>query len=53
VNSFIQTDIFEKITDPHVSEMISLCQMKKHFKPFINDILKPLIYEMIDRIDNT
>lgn len=53
INSFIQADIFEKIAEPVVSEMITLSAMKKHFKPFIDDILKPLIFEMIDRIDNS
>ncbi len=27
--------------------------MKKQFKPFIDEILKPMIFEMIERIDNS
>ena len=53
INSFIQADIFEKIAEPIVSEMITLSEMKKQFIPFINEILKPLIFEMIERIDNS
>jgi len=53
INSFIQADIFEKIAEPIVSQMITLSAMKKQFKPFIDEILKPLIFEMIERIDNS
>lgn len=50
-NSFIQADIFEKLAEPLVSKLITLNSLGTHFKPFIEDCVKPLIFEMLDRID--
>ena len=51
-NSFIQADIFEKLADPLVSKLITLNSIgTANFKRFVQDSVKPLIFEMLDRID--
>lgn len=50
-NSFIQADIFEKLADPLVSKLITLNSIGANYKPFVEDCVKPLIFEMLDRID--
>jgi len=31
--------------------LITLDSLKEHFKPFVEDTVKPLMFEMLDRID--
>lgn len=50
-NCFIQADIFEQLAEPIISKLITLDSLKEHFKPFVEDIVKPLMFEMLDRID--
>lgn len=50
--SFIQTDIFEQLAEPLVAELVALNSLAPFFTSFIDDSLKPLVFEMLDRINN-
>ena len=50
--AFLQSDTFELLAEPLVAELVTLCSLDKHFTPFIEDIVKPLVFEMVDRINN-
>jgi len=50
--AFIQTDIFEQLSEPLVSELVGLHSLDNHFFPFIESTLKPLVFEMLERINN-
>eukprot|EP00347_Sterkiella_histriomuscorum_P023758 403333488 len=49
--AFIQNDSFEKLSDP-LSNLVALEQLGKHYLPFIEDTLKPTIFEAVERINN-
>jgi len=50
--AFIQGDIFELLAEPLVAELVALSSLGKHFSPFVEDTVKPLVFEMVDRINN-
>lgn len=50
--AFIQGDIFEQLAEPLVAELVTLKSLGEHFVPFIDDIVKPLVFEMNERINN-
>lgn len=50
--AFIQTDIFEQLSEPLVAELVRLSSLGPYFTGFIDDSLKPLVFEMLDRINN-
>lgn len=50
--AFIQTDIFELLSEPLVAELVGLNSLGSHFTTFIDESLKPLVFEMLDRINN-
>ena len=43
-NQFIQADIFEQLAEPLIVKLITLNALKEHFKPFIENTVKPLIF---------
>jgi len=50
--AFIQSDTFEMLAEPLVAELVTLSSMDQHFTPFVDDVVKPLVFEMVDRINN-
>lgn len=50
--AFIQGDIFEQLAEPLVAELVTLNSLGDHFNSFIEDTVKPLVFEMNDRINN-
>lgn len=50
--AFIQGDIFEQLAEPLVAELVTLNSLGEHFTPFIEETVKPLVFEMDDRINN-
>lgn len=50
--AFIQSDIFESLAEPLVAELVTLQSLGDKFAPFIEETVKPLVFEMDDRINN-
>ena len=50
--AFIQGDTFELLAEPLVAELVTLHSLGEHFVPFIDDTVKPLVFEMNERINN-
>jgi hypothetical protein len=50
--AFIQADIFEEFAEPFVAELITLVGLDTHFDSYVENTLKPLVFEMMDRINN-
>ena len=50
--AFIQTDIYEVLAEPLVAELVTLQSLGNNYAPFIEETVKPLVFEMNDRINN-
>lgn len=49
--AFIQNDSFEKLSDP-LANLVLLESLGKHYLPFVEDDLKPCVFEVVERINN-
>lgn len=50
--AFIQADIFEQLAEPLVAELVTLYSMGSSFDAFLEKSVKPLVFEMVERINN-
>jgi len=49
--SFIQNDTFEKISEP-LSALVTLISLGGQYNSFIEDSLKPAVFDIVERINN-
>ena len=49
--SFIQNDVFEKISEP-LSSLVTLGTLGSQYNSFIEESLKPTVFEVVERINN-
>jgi U3 small nucleolar RNA-associated protein 10 len=49
--SFIQNDTFEKISEP-IAQLVTLTQIGSEYNNFLEDVLKPGVFDIVERINN-